>query len=169
MLFALMVFASGTPAQTKLVPVEITGPKPANALKFREMPIQGWVSVEGHWMALDKNNELAGFSYSKIYCTKRDRICLETASSVIPNVGLQVSVDSNEYEILSWREDGLSARYVGGACKVAHTLEISFKTGNVLITDSPTEVNPKMDFCPKASASYQLIEGNGFMVVAKKP
>jgi len=62
----------------------------------------------------------------------------------------------------------MTARYVGGVCKIAHTLEIDFKTGSVLITDSPTKMNAKLSSCPTETSSYQLMDGEGFMINIKK-
>jgi len=174
LLFTAAFLASSTAsAQIKLVPLTIAGPKPAHATKYLKPPAKNWdwVSANGHWEPLDKNNkkaELAGFSFSDVSCSKRTNTCEESSASVIPNVGIQVSVDHTEYEILSWRDDGLTARYVGGSCKIAHTLEIDFKTGSVIVTDAPTKVDPEMSFCPKSSLSYQLMEGDAFTVVEPK-
>ncbi len=171
LLFTAAFLVSTASAQIKLVPLTIAGPKPADATKYLKKPIKEWVGANGHWEPLDKNNKeaaLAGFSFSDIYCTKQHKTCVETSASVIPNVGLQVVTDHNEYDIIKWDEEGLTARYVGGSCKIAHTLEIDFKTGSVILTDAPTKVDPEMAFCPKSSFSYQLMEGDAFTVVEPK-
>jgi len=146
--------------------------KISNAVEFSTKPYS-WVGVSGHWVALDKLNPVAGFSFSTLSCQKAGLDgpddkggCQESAANIIPNVGFQVSADHNEYELISWRDEGMTARYVGGACHIAHTLEIDFKTGGVLITDSPTAATLNKPFCKNytASASYQLMDGEAFVV-----
>jgi len=94
--------------------------------------------------------------------------CREEAASIVRVVGFQLTPEHNEYDIISWRVDGMTARYVGGVCKIAHTLEIDFKTGSVLITDSPTKMNAKLSSCPTETSSYQLMDGESFMINIKK-
>ena len=172
--FAVVLTAGVTRTQeVKLVPLQILGSpeKPANAVEHSTKPIQA-LSVAGHWVALDKKNPIVGFSISEITCVKAgawgnsEAYCHENAVSVIPNVGFRVMPDHNEYDIISWRADGLTARYIGGVCKIAHTLEIDFKTGEVLTTDSPTKVGDEI--CQFEQASYQLMDGESFSVDVKK-
>lgn len=92
--------------------------KPAQWLNQTKKPIQG-IYVTGLWVALDKKNPVAGFSVSEISCDKpgvysKEGGCREYAASVIPNLGLQVVPGHNEYDIVSWHEDGMTARYIGG-------------------------------------------------------
>jgi hypothetical protein len=145
--------------------------KPAHWLDTETRPVQT-IFVTGHWVATNTKNPVAGFSVSEITCDKpglwrKEGGCQEDGANVIPNLGFQVRPEHNEYEIVSWREDGMTARYVGGVCKIAHTLEVSFKTGSVLITDSPTTVNGKELMCPTESASYQLMDGETFTIARK--
>ena len=145
--------------------------KPAQWLETSTKPIQS-VYVKGHWKSLDKNNPVAGFSVSEISCSKpgldsQDGGCTEEAASVTPVLGWQLVPDYNEYKIVSWRDDGMTARYIGGTCKISHTLEIDFKDGSVLITDAPTKMN-KIESCNIPASTYQLMDGEGFSVVKKK-
>ena len=158
-----------------LVPLTFGPEKPANAVQNSTKPVV-WLSVSGHWRSLDPKNPVAGFSVSEISCSKpgldgdAEGGCHENASTIIPNVGLQVSTDHNDYEIVSWRADGLTARYVGGACRIAHTIEVDFKSGIVTITDGPTAKTLSNKVCKDygTPASYQLMEGESFKIEEDK-
>src|SRR5262249_11425775 len=119
--------------------------KPAQWLDNAKKPIQ-YVFVKGHWKSLDKKNPVAGFSVSEISCWKPgtdspEGGCREEAASIVPVAGWQVSPEYNEYQIVIWRADGLTARYIGGLCEISHTPEIDFRSGSVLITDAPTKIS----------------------------
>lgn len=160
--------------QVKLVPLTLGPETPANAVRYSTKPIVR-VSASGHWRSLDPKNPIAGFSVSEVTCSKpgldnAEGGCRESAASITPNVGFQVTPDRNEYDIVSWRADGLSARYIGGACRIAHTIEIDFKTGAVTITDSPTAATLSNEACKNFTtpSSYQLMEGESFTIDMRK-
>lgn len=181
MLLAVFMLGTATLLQCQtqtITPLRLStsSEKIVNAVEFSTKPYR-WVSVSGHWVALDKNNPVAGFSFSDLSCRKAGLEgpddkggCDESTANIIPNVGFQVSADHNEYELVSWRDDGMTARYVGGACRIAHTVEIDFKTGGVVITDAPTAATLSKPFCKNyaASASYELMNGEAFVVGTAK-
>lgn len=161
--------------ELQLIPTwtAITGEpeRPARWLETAKKPVRYFV-VKGHWKSLDKNNPVAGFSVSEISCSMPgldtpEGGCTEEAATITPIAGWQLSPDYNEYKIVSWRSDGLTARYVSGTCKLSHTLEVDFKSGSVLITDAPTTMT-KIEVCDMPPATYQLMDGEGFSVVTKK-
>ena len=169
--FTILVFAlsaSLTFGQNSVELIPTLPEAPANAVWFSTKPVVSAYAT-GHWVAVDKGNKLAGFAVSEISCDKAGTYipksrCHETGATVIQNVGFQVLPEDNEYDVISWRADGLTARSIGGLCQIAHTLEIDFHTGSVLITDSPTKTKAGMS-CPTESHSYQLMEGESFSVV----
>ena len=151
--------------------------KPAQCRSLEHEPIQ-YVDVKGHWKSLNEKNPIAGFPVSEIHCTKpgfqswrREGRCTEEQANVIPIAGMVVTPEYDEYQIVSWTDDGLSARYVGGACNISHTLEINFTTGSVLAIDAPTEMDDKTkEVCGpfSESATYQLMDGEAFTIVPTK-
>ena len=118
--------------------------KPANAIQQSTKPIVTTYAT-GHWKWVDEKEEAEsiGFSVSELSCDKpglysKDGGCNEETATVIPTVGFQVIPDHTEYEIVSWRQDGMTARRIGGTCRISYTIDIDFKTGSVLRTQAPT-------------------------------
>src|SRR5579862_4679389 len=116
-LLSAVLSVSSAFGSTTLEPLQ--NDEPANGVEFSTKPIIVTLAA-GHWVSVDKDNPVAGFVYAEINCFKGGHgyrpvsTCTENSATVAPLVGFQVSVDHNEYEVISWRSDGLTARYVGG-------------------------------------------------------
>jgi hypothetical protein len=90
--------------------------KIANAVEFSTKHYS-WVSVSGHWVALDKNNPVAGFSFSDLSCRKVGwRVQMTKADVMNPQqilfrmLAFKSPLITIEYELVSWRDDGMTAR-----------------------------------------------------------
>ncbi len=148
--------------------------KPANAVKYSTKPTVS-VYASGHWMWVDRKDEedAIGFSVSNLTCDKpglyrKEGGCSEESATVLPLFGFQVQPDHTEYDIISWRTDGLTARFIGGACRISYTIDIDFKTGNVLRTQAPTKPPDKQCNLVTKASQEQLMEGTAFQLVPGK-
>jgi hypothetical protein len=122
----------------------------------------GFVSVQGHWVALDKHSALTGPSVSKITCDRRR--CVENLASMIVDAdgSFQLSADTNEYKVERWTPKEIVASTVSGDCRVREVLKFDLVEKRVYYMrtfSEPLDANlPKLskEACKDAAMNLEL-------------
>ena len=111
---------------------------------------QNYVSVQGHWVALDEHSKLAGPSVSTISCDRSRKTCEEEQGNIaVIGNSFSLSADHVEYEIERWTSKEIVAANVGGLCRVRNVIKIDIATKRVYSSQTLSE--PVDDQLPKLS------------------
>jgi hypothetical protein len=119
-------------------------------------PSYAW--VRGHWIALDKQSELAGPSVSEINCVRHLKVCHEAQGNIVVIGGaIALQADGVDYDIERWNSKEIVASTIGGACKVRNVIKFDLVEKRVYFLQELSEPLDK-ELSKACSAVHQNLE-----------